>query len=106
MPGSHRVDVGGYEDDEGEGAEPGVADGGEDVERHGGAGEVAQCRRHHPHRQRQRYQVEDPHLSAPLLSPAGAAAASSRVACLRRIVDGRRAEKPSGRDVLVRRGGE
>lgn len=61
--GPYRGDVGGDEDDEGEGAEPGVADGGEDVERHGGAREVAQRRHHHPHRQRQRQQVERPHLA-------------------------------------------
>lgn len=61
--GPYRGDVGGDEDDEGEGAEPGVADGGEDVERHGGAREVAQRRHHHPQRQRQRHQVERPHLA-------------------------------------------
>lgn len=62
--GSYRRYVGGDEDDDGEGAEPGVADGGEDVERHGGAGEVAQRHPHHPHRQRQRYHVEGPHLAS------------------------------------------
>ena len=62
--GSDRPDVGGDEDDDGEGAEPCVSDGGDDVARHGGAGEVAERDDDHAQRQGQRYQVEHPHRAA------------------------------------------
>lgn len=62
--GSDRPDVGGDEDDDGEGAEPRVSDGGDDVARHGGAGEVAERDDDHAQRQGQRYQVEHPHRAA------------------------------------------
>jgi hypothetical protein len=60
--GSDRPDVGGDEDDEGEGAEPGVSDGGDDVARDGGAGEVAEGDDDHAQCEGQRYKVEHPHL--------------------------------------------
>lgn len=69
---SDRPDVGGDEDDDGEGAEPGVADGGLDVARHARAGEVAQRDDDHAQRQGQRYQVEHPHLAALRLGLAAA----------------------------------
>ena len=62
--GSDRPDVGGDEDDDGEGAEPCVSDGGDDVARNGGAGEVAERDDDHAQRQGQRYQVEHPHRAA------------------------------------------
>jgi hypothetical protein len=61
--GSDRPDVGGDEDDDGEGAEPGVSDGGDDVARDGGAGEVAERDDDHAQREGQRYKVEHPHLA-------------------------------------------
>jgi len=66
--GSDLPDVGGDEDDDGEGAEPCVSDGDDNVARHGGAGEVAERDDDHAQRQGQRYQVEHPHLAAPTLS--------------------------------------
>lgn len=58
-----RPDVSGDEDDDGEGAEPGVCDAEEDVARDLRAGEVLERGNDHAHRQRQRDQIEDPHLS-------------------------------------------
>jgi hypothetical protein len=66
--GSDLPDVGGDEDDDGEGAEPCVSYGGDNVARHGRAGEVAERDDDHAQRQRQRYQVEHPHVAAPTLS--------------------------------------
>ncbi|KAK9165762.1 hypothetical protein Scep_000953 [Stephania cephalantha] len=60
--GGYRPNVGGDEDDDGDGAEPGVSDGEEDVARDVRACEVLERHGHHPHRQRQRYQIENPHL--------------------------------------------
>lgn len=46
-------DVGGDEDDDGEGAEPSISDGDDNVTRHGGAGEVAERDDDHAQRKRQ-----------------------------------------------------
>lgn len=67
---NRRPDVGGDEDDDGERAEPGVADGEEDVAGHLRAGEVPQREHHHAHRQGQRDQVKHPHPLPLPLSPA------------------------------------
>ena len=59
----YRPNVGGDEDDDGEGAEPGVTNSEENVARNLRAGEVPQREKHHARCQRQRDQVKHPHLS-------------------------------------------
>lgn len=68
MSDCYRPDIGGDEDDDGEGAEPGVSDGEEHVARDVGSGEIPQGHQNHPQRQRQRYQIKHPHLFTHSLS--------------------------------------
>ena len=61
--GTYGPDIGRDEDDDRERTEPGVSNGEEDIARYLRSGEVPESQNHHPHRQRQRDQVEHPHLS-------------------------------------------
>lgn len=72
MEEMYRPEVSRHEDDDREGAEPGVSDGEEDVARDPWAREVPERENHHAHRQRQRDQIKHPHISLSLelcLSP-------------------------------------
>lgn len=62
---AYRPYVGGDEDDDGEGGEPGVADGEEDVTRDVGAGEVLEGDGHHAQGEGQGDEIEHPHRSPP-----------------------------------------
>lgn len=88
---SYSPDVGGDEDDDGDGTEPGVSDGEQDVPRHVRAGEVPQSEGNHTEGERKRDQIKNPHFSSSLflfLPPSGSGSGSERLGRRIEVRDG------------------